>query len=203
MRFLRGLTVILYTLIFLAVGCSLLLMAFNFFSPDALVKAVNYTYTQPNVKLIFGIIGAAFVIAGLLMAHFNLSRMQSEKTIAFENPEGQVTVSLTAIEDFIKKSVQHLTGVKELRANVVASKKGINVVCRATIFADSNIPQATERIQAIVKSKVQEILGVEETINIKIHVIKISSGNKGKNEAPAPVKEHEDTSRRMPFRGVD
>ena len=201
MKFLRGITVILYTLIFLAVGCSLLLMAFNFFSPDELAKAVNYTYTQPNVKLIFGVIGAAFVIAGLLMAHFNLSRMQSEKTIAFENPEGQVTVSLTAIEDFIKKSVRHLTGVKELRANVVASKKGINVVCRATIFADSNIPQATERIQGIVKSKVQEMLGLEETINIKIHVIKISP--KGKGEAPAPVKEDEDTSRRMPFRGVD
>ena len=201
MRFLRGITVILYTLIFLAVGCSLLLMAFNFFSPDELARAVNYTYTQPNVKLIFGVIGAAFVAAGLLIAHFNLSRMQSEKTIAFENPEGQVTVSLTAIEDFIKKSVRHLTGVKELRANVIASKKGINVVCRATIFADSNIPQATERIQAIVKSKVQEMLGVEEAINIKIHVIKISS--KGKGEAPAPVKENEDTSRHMPFRGVD
>ncbi len=198
MRFFRGIAVMLYTLIFIAVGGSLLLLAFNFFSPDQVLEVVNYVYAQPNVKLILGIIGAAFILTGFLLAHLSLSRMQAEKTIAFENPEGQVTVSLTAIEDFIKKSVRHLPEVKELRANVVASKKGINVVCRATIFADSNIPQATERIQAIVKSKVQEMLGVEETINIKIHVIKISSTGKG--EAPRPVKEHEDTSRRMPFR---
>ncbi|MGB2705576.1 MAG: alkaline shock response membrane anchor protein AmaP [Candidatus Omnitrophota bacterium] len=198
MRFFRGIAIILYTLIFVVVGGLLLLLALNFFSPDQVVDAVNYVYTQPNLKLMLGIVGAAFVLTGFLLAHLNLSRMQSEKTIAFENPEGQVTVSLTAIEDFIKKSVRHLPEVQELRPNVVASKKGINVVCRATIFADSNIPEATERIQGIVKSKVQEMLGVEETINIKIHVIKISS--KGKGEAPAPVKEHDEASRRMPFR---
>ena len=198
MRFLKSLAVIVHTLALLVIGGILISLALNLFSSDKLINIINSVYTQPDIKLVLVVIGGAFILAGLLLAHFNLGRMQMEKTIAFENPEGQVTVSLSAIEDFIKKSVRHLPEVKELRANVTASKKGINIICRATIFADSNIPQTTERIQSIVKSRVQEMLGVAETINIKIHVTKISSTGKGEVIRP---KENEEISRRMPFTG--
>ncbi|UCD55617.1 MAG: alkaline shock response membrane anchor protein AmaP [Candidatus Omnitrophota bacterium] len=201
MNFIKSLTIIVHALVLLAIGGILVSLSLGLFSPDELGNIVNYIYTQTNVKLILGIIGAIFIAAGLLTANINLGNVRMQKTIAFENPEGQVTVSLSAIEDFIKKSVRHLPEVKELRSNVTASKKGINIICVATIFADSNIPATTERIQSIVKSRVHEMLGVEETINIKIHVTKISS--KGKGEMPIPPKEHEEMSRRMPFGGIE
>ena len=200
MRFLRSLVTIVYTLILIAIGAGLILLALNLFSPDDIVSILNGIQADPNAKLILGIAGAVFILAGLLIANINLGRIQMEKTIAFENPEGQVTVSLSAIEDFIKKSVRKLSEVKELRSNVTANKKGINIVCRATIYDDSNIPETTERIQAMIKSKVHDMLGVEETINIRVNVINISS--KGKGEKVKPVKEYsEETSRRMPFAG--
>lgn len=198
MGFIRSLAILVYTLVLLVVGGILISLSLNLFSSDDLINAINDVYSQPNVKLILGIIGAVFVAVGFLTAQINFGRMQAEKTIAFENPEGQVTISLSAIEDFIKRSVRHLPEVKELRSTVTANKKGINVICRATIFAESNIPEITERIQSIVKSRVREMLGLEETINIKIHVTKISS--KGKGEMPALPKESEEISRRMPFR---
>ena len=201
MNFIRSLAIIMHALVLLAIGGILVSLSLGLLSPDELGDIVNYIYIQTNAKLILGIIGVMFIAGGLLTANLNLGRMRAQKTIAFENPEGQVTVSLSAIEDFIKKSVRHLPEVKELRSNVTASKKGINIVCRATIFADSNIPAITERIQSIVKSNVQEMLGVEETINIRIHVTKISS--KGKGQTPIPPKEHEDTSRRMPLGGIE
>lgn len=197
MNFIRGLTATMHTLVFLALGAILILLSLGILSFDQLANVITYIYGQGDVKLILGIIGAMLLAAGLLTAHVNFGRLQMQKTIAFENPDGQVTVSLSAMEDFIKKSVRHLSEVKELRSNVTASKKGINILCKATIFADSNIPATTERIQSIVKSKVQEMLGVEEAINIKIHVTKISS--KGKGETPMPPKEYKDASRRMPF----
>jgi uncharacterized alkaline shock family protein YloU len=201
MKFFRGLVIAVYTLIFLVVGGVLISLALNFLSSDELIGAINYIYNDQNIKLSLGIAGAIFILGGLLSANVSLGKMQMEKTIAFENPEGQVTVSLSAIEDFIKKSVRQLPEVKEMRANVTASKKGINIKCRATIFADSNIPEITERIQSMVKSRVHDMLGVEETINIKIHIIKISSRGKGETRM-SPI-EHRDASRRMPFGGVE
>ena len=200
MIFLKSIATAVYTLILIAIGAGLILLALNFFSPDDIASAISDMQANPNMKLIVGITGGAFILAGLLIANISLGRIQTEKTIAFENPEGQVTVSLSAIEDFIKKSVHQLSEVKEMRSKVAASKKGISIVCRATIYDDSNIPETTERIQAIVKSKVHDMLGVEETINIKVNIVKISS--KGKSEKTKLAKDYpEETSRRMPFTG--
>ena len=61
-----------------------------------------------------------------------------------------------------------------MRPFVRASKKGISIVNRCTLYSDVNIPETTEKIQNIVKLRVQEMLGVEDPINIRVHVVKIS-----------------------------
>jgi len=202
MKFFKILGITIYTVVFLLMGGILIALSMNLLPSEELLNAISYIYSDPNVRLSLGVVGSIFILGGLLTAQISLSRMQMEKTIAFENPEGQVTVSLTAVEDFIKKSVRELMEVKEMRANVTASKKGINIACKATIFADSNIPETTERIQSIVKSRVHEMLGVEESINIKIHITKISSRGKAdrvKVDSRVAPKEYKDVSRRMPF----
>ena len=199
MNFIKSLATIAYTLIFLVIGGILISLSLNLLSSEEVIGIVNHVYTHSDTQLVLGVIGTIFLLIGFLMVRINLGRVQGEKTIAFENPEGQVTVSLSAIEDFVKKSVRHLPEVKELRSSVTANKKGINIVCKAIIFADSNIPEITERIQGIVKSRVREMLGVEETINIRIHITKISSPEKDETKPP---KEYKETSRRMPF-GID
>jgi len=197
MKFIKSIAAVMQLAAFLIFGGLLVTLSLNVIPTSDILDTVSYLYADPNMKMILGAVGALLLIIGLVSANVSLGRIQSEKTIAFENPEGQVTVSLSAIEDYVKKSVRHLPEVKELRSKVTASKRGINIVCRATIFAESNIPQITERIQGIVKSRVHDMLGVEESINIKIHVTKISSKSKG--EGSSGHSEYEDTSRRMPF----
>ena len=197
MRLIKSLMIVIQTLFFVALGGVLIVISIDLLPPEQLVDAINAAAADPMIKLIAGIVGTMIVFIGLVVARINLGRINVEKTIAFENPEGQVTVSLSAIEDYIKKSVHHLTEVKELRSAVSANKKGISVICKATLFANSNIPETTEKIQSIVKSKVQDMLGVEEAINIKVHVTKISSTGRG--EVQEQPKEFNDTSRRMPL----
>ena len=198
MRYIKNLGIMVHTFVLILIGVTFVLLSLNIFSSADIASVIDSMYADANIKMSVGIAGALFILAGLLMAHISLGRIQMEKTIAFENPEGQVTVSLSAIEDFIKKSVQHLPEVKELKSSVTASKKGINIVCRATIFADSNIPEITERIQNIVKAKVHDMLGVEETINIKINVVKISPSGKGEQKKSGKGY-NEESSRHIPF----
>jgi len=197
MKILKSLVTIVHIFLFLGLGAALIVLAFGLVSADEIMNVINNIYADPNLRLALGVTGGMLVLIGLIITNLNFGKFQMEKTIAFENPEGQVTVSLSAIEDFIKKSVHHLPEVQELRSNVTASKKGINVICKATILADTNIPETTERIQNIVKAKVQDMLGLEETINIKINVAKISSKTKG--EPARKIREYDDASRRMPF----
>ena len=86
--------------------------------------------------------------------------------------------------------------IKDLRSNVIAGKKGIEINARVSLWADVNIPQATSSIQAIIKNRVQEMLGIEEPILVKVHVGKIIQ-----KEKKRPKKKEEEAEKISPFRG--
>ncbi len=99
-----------------------------------------------------------------------------------------MTVALSAIEDLIKRMSGVIPEIKELRPDVIANKKGILVDLRVILRSEANIPDLTSRLQEIIRQKIQEVLGVEEQIFIKIHVIKIASideRDKRKKDSPS------------------
>ena len=195
MRFLSGLTLFFYTLVFFIVGGVLIIGAFNVVPQDLVMDTITTVYASSNTRLAMGLVGALLIFISILVVQITIGKIHREKTIAFENPDGQVTISLTAIEDFIKRALKQLPEVKELRPSVKAGKKGIKIINRVTLYSDINIPEATERIQNIVKTRVQDMLGVEEPINIRVHVVKIVH----KEEVPKSVKKDEASSQ---FKGT-
>jgi uncharacterized alkaline shock family protein YloU len=189
MRFVDGLTLFFYTIVFLLLGGFLIAISLNLVPQETIVETLNTFYTAQNVRLIMGVTGLVIIFINAMVIQITMGKIKRERTIAFENPDGQVTISLTAIEDFIKRAIKQLPEVKELKPFVRASKKGISIVNRCTLFSDVNIPETTEKIQNIVKLRVQEMLGVEDPINIKVHVVKIShkeEPNKDKTAEPKP-----------------
>lgn len=187
MRFLGGLTLFFYTLVFLIIAALFIMVALNIMPQELIVNMAAAIYASQNTRLALGITGALLILISAMVVQITMGKIQREKTIAFENPDGQVTISLTAIEDFIKRALKQLPEVKELRPSVKAGKKGIKIINRVTLFSDINIPETTERIQNIVKNRVQDMLGVEEPITIVVHVVKIVH----KDEAPKNTKKDE------------
>jgi len=195
MRILSGLTLFFYTLVFFIVGGTLIVVAFNAVPQDLVTDTIATIYASPNTRLAMGFVGALLIFISILVVQITVGKMHREKTIAFENPDGQVTISLTAIEDFIKRALKQLPEVKELRPSVKAGKKGIKIINRVTLYSDINIPETTERIQNIVKTRVQDMLGVEEPISIRVHVVKIVH----KEESAKNIKKDEPNSQ---FKGT-
>ncbi|MFA6142267.1 MAG: alkaline shock response membrane anchor protein AmaP [Candidatus Omnitrophota bacterium] len=184
MKILNGLTLLFYTIVFILIGGVLIAISLNIITQDAVSETINMIYAATNTRLILGITGILLIFISLTVIQIAMGKIQREKTIAFENPDGQVTISLSAIEDFIKRAIKQLPEVKELRPSVRAGKKGISIVNRVTLYSDIHIPETTEKIQNIVKGRVQDMLGVEEPINIKVHVVKIAH----KEDAPKDKK---------------
>ena len=173
MRILSGFTVFFYTLAFLIIGCALIASSLNIIPQEELLNVITYSYNIVKMRVAIGAIGLLLIIYSLLAVQIAFGNIQREKTIAFDNPSGRVTISLSAIEDFIKRAAMHIEEVKDLRANVIANKKGIHITNRIVIYSDVNLPDTTEKIQSILKNKMQEMLGIEEPINIKVHIAKI------------------------------
>jgi uncharacterized alkaline shock family protein YloU len=184
MRVTNVLVIIFYTFILSLVGGFLIAISLNLIQLPDLTYLLKLVYQTGNLRIQLGIVGLALALISISFANLTLGRIQREKTIAFTTSGGQVSISLAAIEDFIRRLTQNLPEVKELKSDVSASKRGIEIKLRTTLWSDVNIPDATSKIQEIIRSRVQEILGIEETVNIKIHVTKIIP-----RQGQGPVKE--------------
>lgn len=194
MRIISGLTLFFYTLVFLAIGILFISMSLNIISLESIIDTLTMLYATTNIRLVLGLTGILLIFISVMVVQLAVGKIRREKTIAFENPDGQVTISLSAIEDFIKRALKQLPEVKDLKPSVKAGKKGIFIINRVTLFSDVNIPEMTEKIQSIVKTRVQDMLGVEEPLNIRVHVVKIVH----KEETPKnPNKDDKSTQ----FRG--
>lgn len=175
----RVIMVLFYASFIIFIGLALILfvlaLSFNLVQPQDIQNLLISVKDSFYAKTIIGLSGFLLMVISFSFAQLILNRFQREKTIAFTTSSGEVTVALSAVEDLIKRLAGILPEIRDLRPDVIATKKGIVVDLRVVLRSEANIPELTARLQDIAKSKIQEVLGVEEPITIKIHIAKISA----------------------------
>ena len=183
MVFLRKLIGFLGFAFYLALGAIFIGLSIRQIEPGMLVQNINLLYESPAALIIVRILGFILILKGLLFLKTRLTPQENDKTITYENPDGEVVVSLPAVEEYINRTVKNTTRVKELRATLTSNKQGITVNARVGIFSDTPITEITEKVQTEIKNKITEMLGVDESLHIRVHVFKVLA--KGEKDAPA------------------
>ena len=164
-----------YMVIFTMLGIALVAFSVHWMAVDGAVFWLQMAYEDHNLRLASFLTGGGLILLNLVIVQLTVAKFQRQKTIAFENPDGQVTISLSAIEDFVRRVAEELPQVKDLRSDVVAGKGKILVRARVTLWSEAHIPEVTERVQSLVKTRVQEMLsGIEEPVTVRVHVAKIA-----------------------------
>jgi len=173
MRIFTVLGILFYAGVIILIGVVMIVFSFNLLQVADLTKVLNYAQANLNTRVIIGLSGLLLILISLSFAQLMLGRLQREKTIAFATSSGEVTIALSAVEDLIRRLAGVLPEIRELRPDVIATKKGIMVDLRVVLKKEANIPELTSRLQEITKSKIQEVLGIEEQVIVKIHIAKI------------------------------
>jgi uncharacterized alkaline shock family protein YloU len=170
---------VLATLLLLVIGGGLLAASFGLLDISSLLFGREF---------LTGVIGGAMLLLGLIVIFVAVQSVRPEQAISIRNPEGEVRITFSAIEELLRKGSRHIDGVKELKPKVVGGKRGLEFLNRVSVEADVSIPQVTARIQEMVKSQVKGVLGIEEVGPIRIYVNRIvteevdkEEGNKGKD----------------------
>lgn len=175
MRFFTVIGILFYAAVIILIGVVFIMFSLNLLPALDINNLFSYTQNNPSSKIIIGLSGLLLILISFSFAQLILGSFQREKTIAFTTSSGEVTIALSAVEDLIRRLAHILPEIKELRPDVIATKKGILVDLRVVLKSEANIPELTARLQDITRTKIQEVLGVEEQIIIKIHVTKIIS----------------------------
>lgn len=198
MRFFTVLGILFYASVIIVIGAVFILFALDLLPVSNINNFISYAQNAPNSKIIIGLSGILLILISFSFAQLILGRFQREKTIAFTTSSGEVTIALSAVEDLIRRLAHIIPEIKELRPDVIATKKGILVDLRVVLKSETNIPELTARLQEITKSKIEEVLGVEGQVIIKIHVVKITSLDEKERKRKETEKQEQPA---IPFSG--
>jgi len=199
----RVLGVLFYSAVLILIGTAIILFALVFslknnpIQPQYINDLVLYIQGSAPTRLILGLSGILVILISFFFAQLILGRYQREKTIAFNTPSGEVTIALTAVEDLIKRLAGLMPEIKELRPDVIAKKGIIIVDLRVVLKFEASLPDLTSRLQELTRTKIQEVLGVEEQIVVKVHIAKIIAQEE-KEKKRKDIDKEEST---LPFGG--
>jgi uncharacterized alkaline shock family protein YloU len=201
MWLLTRVAVFFYLAIILSTGLLCILFFLHYIDLTEVVKILTNIYEDSQLSMVLTIVVGFIMLISLLWAKLIYARRQKERTIAFDNPSGPVSVSLNAMEDLIRRIVVRVPEIKEIRPTIVATKKGLDIENRLILRSDVNIPETTARLQELIRSKVQDVIGIDGKINIRIHVIKIISEDLKYKKEKGKAEIEVDPTPTVPFRG--
>lgn len=172
---------------FIALAVIIFCFAFDIVTPLVIADTLSAIKQHSNSRLILSLVGMLIVLINYWFMQSVIGKMQREKNIAFPTPSGEVSIALAAVEDLIRRLALRVPEVKNLRPDVVVGKKGIVVNLRVDLRSETNIAELTERLQELVRSRIQDMLrGIDEPIVVKIHVAKIITGEEKKKQDTQP-----------------
>jgi uncharacterized alkaline shock family protein YloU len=199
MLFLKKLAGFLYFIVMAFSGAVFLFAAVDIFPESLLTDTLGNIHSCIGARVALGVVGAVIILTGLKVLIKSRKYKGGEKLITFQNPDGEVTVSVSAIESYVRRVARDLPGIADVKASAKVWKKGISIASFVAVSAGTNIPEITENIQMTVKSKVQEMLGVEERITVTMNITKILK----ENEIPGREEDENVKTSSPPFREMD
>ena len=120
-----------------------------------------------------------------------------KRRIIFNRPEGDVSISLSAIEDFIKRSTSDIRGIKELKPWVRVARKNLAVCCRVTLSSEANVLETTNKVQVEIKNRIQELVGSDNVSNVSVHVSRIVK------KSQKEIDKEKEENPPVPYQGLD
>jgi uncharacterized alkaline shock family protein YloU len=160
------------TILWLGSGIVILfvLHAFDF---ETVKHFLDTIYMDRNLRIIAGTIALGVILVSIMLENLIYGRRRMERTIAFDNVAGQVTVSLVALEDLIKSLTSQMPEVKDIKPFLTVGKKGIDAQVKLTLRSQVNIPELTARLQDLIRRKLEDSIGLEDKVSVRIHVAKM------------------------------
>lgn len=207
MRLFMRIITIAYMTIFIALGAWLAAFALHLVPVDTVAIFFQTIYDDEHLRAACGLAGAGVILFNLMVFQISWARFQRQRTIAFTNADGQVTISLGAIEDFIRRTAKQVPEIRDVKSDVLATKKGIEVSARVSLWSEGHIPEVTEKLQGLIKTHVQEMLGIEDPVWVRVHVAKIVAREEGAPPAgrrrPEPAPNATEWPPRPPFQETE
>lgn len=129
---------------------------------------------DPEGSTVLWTAAALLILAGLRLLFVALRSAGERRSVVHEFTLGQVRITLSAIEELVKKAAYQIEGVRDIKPRITSAAGGISINIRAAVSPDINIPEVSKQIQHRVKDYILEITGISVS-SVKVTVENIST----------------------------
>jgi len=200
-KFLTRIAVLFYVTLVMFLSSFVLLFVLNYIDKQSIFNMLALIYRDETLRMVFAVSASGLLFLNYVFYRSFTVNTHKEKTIAFDNPAGRVSVSLGALEDLIKRVVGRIAEIREVKSKISASKKGLYIKIKLILRAEGSIPEVTSRVQELVKRKVQDTIGLDEPIEVAIFVGKILSDQSKEKYPPKVEATKKESEQNIPFQG--
>ena len=121
------------------------------------------------------------VAAICLLALVVLTRLPKrarERFLSFENEGGTLSISTTAITDFLAKLANEFSAVTSMKPQVIPGRNEVDIVLNVKVKAGSEVHDLCQLLQQRVRESMINGLGILSVRNVQVNVVEITSEHK-------------------------
>ncbi|MFH1504282.1 MAG: alkaline shock response membrane anchor protein AmaP [Candidatus Omnitrophota bacterium] len=187
---------LIYVILSLTLGSFLIASSFKLIDPGvALTYLKNDIFSNPALHSALLSVGIIITLFCLRYIQTVFSRSKKNKSVAFESPQGSVSITIFAIEDMLKKMLEKRTEIANIKPKVVLRKRWLELNAKGVLVTEVNLVDLIKEIQEKVKEKIQTILGADKKIKVNLEIRKVSSSSSSSSE--------EELEPKVPFRNYE
>ena len=188
----RYFILILYSLISLVIGICLIVASSGVLDLDKVLADIEMVFDNPYGRVLVGLIGALIILLWIKLIVGRFEYPKQKSIVISDDRERQSTITVSAIEEIVKRAVDSFKKAKDVRVKVVPIKKQIGIFVYLVLFSGVNISSFVDEAQGKVELKVKDVVGQDKNIKIKIEIKRIVAA---KNQEFT-----EDEDPKIPFR---
>lgn len=158
---------------FLTIGSLLMIIAFHILSLADAQRQLEEFYSSPWRSMQTALAGLAFIAVGLTFTRMLLKKRRQEEALIYQSEIGPIVVSVTAMEDMVKKVLKRFHLVKEWKTKILIQGKDVDIKLRLVLWSGGKIQDLLMEIQEDVRARIRKLLGTESQLEITCDVQRI------------------------------
>jgi hypothetical protein len=168
---------------FLTLGSLLLIVAFHILVLDDAITQISAVYDSSWKSFQASIVGFVFIAVGLGYTRALIKKRRQEEALIYQSEIGPIVVSITAIEDVVRKVLKHFHLIKEWKVKTVIRDNDVEIKLRLVLWSGARIQALLTEVQEEVRQRVRKILGGENRLEILCDVHRIEDHELGLPES--------------------
>lgn len=134
----------------------LILMPLNYINYDNSLRFLNYLYG--DYKWYYFVIVLILILINIYFIFSLFSSSKGSKIGVLKNmPNGDMYISNEAIKSLVFKTIEQTKSIRDVKVFVKPGKDNMNILIKALIMPDVNIPNTIKEVQENVRNYIENV----------------------------------------------